>query len=187
MGKISMSRKMLKVATSNAECRCRISAFVIKTSRDRHTLSILVLPRLYFRTPSNPVVNMKLSTLPILFTVLSLGVNALAPQKQVLITFPNDTPDSALNEAKGSIEEAVSPDSSQFNQISADKYTKRVGRFCMNSVSNSSNAWLFQSANYGTELLKSDIHPAIRTRLLTSTKEASLSRPPPRPLKLFTL
>jgi len=51
---------------------------------------------------------MKLSMLSVLLAGLALGVNGLAPQKQVLITFPNDTPDSALSQAKTSIEEGVS-------------------------------------------------------------------------------
>lgn len=51
---------------------------------------------------------MKLTTLSVLFAGIALGVNGLAPQKQVLITYPNDTPDSALSQAKSSIEEAVS-------------------------------------------------------------------------------
>jgi len=51
---------------------------------------------------------MKLCLLSVLFAGLALGANTLAPQKQVLITFPNDTPDSALSQAKTSIEEGVS-------------------------------------------------------------------------------
>ena len=51
---------------------------------------------------------MKLSLLSVLFAGLALGANTLEPQKQVLITFPNDTPDSALSQAKTSIEEGVS-------------------------------------------------------------------------------
>ncbi len=51
---------------------------------------------------------MKVTALCFLFAGLALGVNGLVPQKQVLITYPNDTPDSALSQAKTSIEEAVS-------------------------------------------------------------------------------
>lgn len=51
---------------------------------------------------------MRLSNPTILLAVLALRVPGLAPQKQVLITYPSDTPESALHEAKSSIEGTVS-------------------------------------------------------------------------------
>ena len=50
----------------------------------------------------------KLSVLSVLLATLALGVKGIAPQKQVLITYPNDTPEVTLSEAKSSIEKAVS-------------------------------------------------------------------------------
>lgn len=38
----------------------------------------------------------------------ALAVGAVTPQKQVLITYPADTPESALSQARTSIEGAVS-------------------------------------------------------------------------------
>ena len=51
---------------------------------------------------------MKLSVISVLLATLALGVNGIATQKQVLITYPNDTPEATLSEAKSSIEKAVS-------------------------------------------------------------------------------
>ena len=50
---------------------------------------------------------MKLSVLPAILVASALGVSALSPERQVLITYPNDTPDSTMNEAKNTIEAAV--------------------------------------------------------------------------------
>ncbi|KAL8822677.1 MAG: hypothetical protein Q9191_006590 [Dirinaria sp. TL-2023a] len=47
---------------------------------------------------------MKLSNLYAISAGLALGVTAASPQKQVLITYPTDTPESALIQAKNSIE-----------------------------------------------------------------------------------
>lgn len=38
---------------------------------------------------------------------MALGVSGLAPQKQVLITYPNDTPQSDLSDFKNAIISAV--------------------------------------------------------------------------------
>lgn len=35
--------------------------------------------------------------------ILAVGVSALAPQRQVLITYPNDTPQSDLDDYKSAI------------------------------------------------------------------------------------
>jgi len=78
---------------SNHLCCFNISEIVCINTRLQITFSKLI---------------MKLSLLSVLFAALALGANTLAPQKQVLITFPNDTPDSALSQAKTSIEEGVS-------------------------------------------------------------------------------
>ena len=50
---------------------------------------------------------MKLSVLSVLLATLALGVNGIASQKQVLITYPSDTPEVILSAAKSSIEKAV--------------------------------------------------------------------------------
>ena len=68
---------------------------------------------------------MKLFLLSVLLAGLAFAVNGLAPQKQVLITFPNDTPESALSNAKSSIEEAVSC-VNPYNELST--HTSREGR-----------------------------------------------------------
>ena len=51
---------------------------------------------------------MKLFVLPALLAASALGVGALSPERQVLVTYPSDTPDSTMNEAKNAIEAAVS-------------------------------------------------------------------------------
>ena len=51
---------------------------------------------------------MKLINLYAISAGLALGITAATPQKQVLITYPADTPESALIQAKNSIEGAVS-------------------------------------------------------------------------------
>ena len=40
---------------------------------------------------------------------LAVGIAALSPQRQVLITYPTDAPESLLSEAKDAIEATVSP------------------------------------------------------------------------------
>ena len=51
---------------------------------------------------------MKGFVLPALLVASALSAGALSPERQVLITYPNDTPDLTLNEAKNTIEAAVS-------------------------------------------------------------------------------
>ena len=51
---------------------------------------------------------MKYYILSILSVLLMLATAALVPQKQVIITYSNETPDSVLVEAKDAIKAAVS-------------------------------------------------------------------------------
>ena len=50
---------------------------------------------------------MRLLTIFLVLLQLVLGIAAVAPQRQILITYPNDTPPSELAHAKSAIEEAV--------------------------------------------------------------------------------
>lgn len=50
---------------------------------------------------------MQLTNLFPIIALVALGANALQPQKQVLITFPKDTPPSELNDYKTAIALAV--------------------------------------------------------------------------------
>lgn len=50
---------------------------------------------------------MKLSFISIAVALLTLAGAAAAPDKQVIITYPNDTPDSVLKQAKDAIRAAV--------------------------------------------------------------------------------
>lgn len=52
---------------------------------------------------------MKLTILSLLLAASTLGVTSLSPERQVLITYPSDTPASTISEAKSTIESAVSP------------------------------------------------------------------------------
>ncbi len=51
---------------------------------------------------------MKLSTISVLLAAAAVGVSGLAPQRQVLVTYPKDTPESTIDSAKDSIRAAVS-------------------------------------------------------------------------------
>ena len=51
---------------------------------------------------------MRVSNLYAVLAGLALAVGAVTPQKQVLITYPADTPESTLSQARTSIESAVS-------------------------------------------------------------------------------
>ena len=57
------------------------------------------------RTHSLSIHIMKTLGLLVLFTASALGA---APQRQVVVTYPKDTPDAVLTEAKSAIEKAVS-------------------------------------------------------------------------------
>ena len=50
---------------------------------------------------------MRLLAIFLVLLQLALSIAAVAPQRQVLITYPNDTPPSELADAKSAIEEAV--------------------------------------------------------------------------------
>ena len=54
---------------------------------------------------------MKLYLLSTAVALLNLAGAAAAPDKQVIITYPNDTPDSVLKQAKDAIKAAVGPPS----------------------------------------------------------------------------
>ncbi|KAG7010176.1 hypothetical protein G7Y79_00001g004480 [Physcia stellaris] len=49
---------------------------------------------------------MKLTILSLLLAASALGVTSLSPERQVLITYPSDTPASTISEAKSTIESA---------------------------------------------------------------------------------
>lgn len=50
---------------------------------------------------------MRFFLLTLLVGILVICASALAPQKAILVTYPNDTPGSVIDEAKKTIEEAV--------------------------------------------------------------------------------
>lgn len=51
---------------------------------------------------------MRLDIFTLLIALLAIAVLAKAPQKPVIVSYPNDTPDSVLTEAKDAIRAAVS-------------------------------------------------------------------------------
>lgn len=51
---------------------------------------------------------MRITTIFVLLAATAVGVSGLAPQRQVLVTYPKDTPESAIDSAKDSIRAAVS-------------------------------------------------------------------------------
>ena len=53
------------------------------------------------------MLTMKLASISVLLVAAGLGVSGLAPQRQVLVTYPNDTPESTLDNAKDTIRAAV--------------------------------------------------------------------------------
>ena len=82
------------------------------------TAGIIILPVIHIaarscRTPwlarnsFSFTTNMKLYIFPILLALLILATEALVPQKQVVITYSNKTPDKVLVEAKNAIKAAV--------------------------------------------------------------------------------
>ncbi len=50
---------------------------------------------------------MRLTVISFLFAAATVGVSGLAPQRQVLVTYPKDTPESTIDSAKDSIMAAV--------------------------------------------------------------------------------
>ena len=50
---------------------------------------------------------MRLPTLCVFLAAAAIGVSGLAPQRQVLVTYPSNTPESTINEAKEAIKTAV--------------------------------------------------------------------------------
>ena len=51
---------------------------------------------------------MKLATVSVLIAAVAIGVGGIAPERQVLVTYPKDTPESTLDSAKDAIRAAVS-------------------------------------------------------------------------------
>ena len=47
--------------------------------------------------------------------IIAVGVNGLAPQRQVLVTYPNEAPQSDLDDCKNSIEAAGGQILHEFN------------------------------------------------------------------------
>ena len=79
---------------------------------------IILLPVFYIATrncripwlataSSSFIRNMKLHIFPILSALLMLATAAQVPQKQVVVTYSKETPDSLLVEAKDAIKAAV--------------------------------------------------------------------------------
>ena len=50
---------------------------------------------------------MKLIIISLLLAAVTVGVSGLAPQRQVLVTYPKDTPESTIDSAKDAIRAAV--------------------------------------------------------------------------------
>jgi len=59
------------------------------------------------RRPPSLLRIMRLTTVSVLFAAVAVGVSGLAPQRQVLVTYPKDTPESTIDNAKESIRAAV--------------------------------------------------------------------------------
>ena len=60
---------------------------------------------------------MNLNWLLAFLGALAIGVNGLAPQRQVLITYPSDTPQATLNEYRNAIVAAGGEILHEFNLI----------------------------------------------------------------------
>lgn len=59
------------------------------------------------------IYTMRLIALSALLALTAVGVNGLAPQRQVLVTYPQDTPESALDNAKDAIKASVGSSSDE--------------------------------------------------------------------------
>ena len=65
---------------------------------------------------------MKLCILSLLLALLAITVSAVAPQKAVIITYPNHTPDSVLRDAMNAIEEAGGIITHEYSECSTLKF-----------------------------------------------------------------
>ena len=50
---------------------------------------------------------MRVAIISVLLAAAAVGANGLAPQRQVLVTYPKDTPESTIDNAKDAIKIAV--------------------------------------------------------------------------------
>jgi len=70
------------------------------------TILLILLYTLFVKSRTS--VKMKTAIVTLLFALLAIAVLAKAPQKPVIVSYPNDTPDSVLTEAKDAVRAAVS-------------------------------------------------------------------------------
>ena len=59
---------------------------------------------------------MRFAILSVLLTVAAVGVSGLAPQRQVLVTYPKDTPESTIDSAKDAIKTAGGQITAEFSE-----------------------------------------------------------------------
>jgi hypothetical protein len=78
---------------------------------------------------------MKLPLLLSLLGLLAAIASGIATQRAVIVSYPNDTPDSVVNQAMDAVREAVSLRNSWSKQLNRSDYQYRVALSHMNIVS----------------------------------------------------
>lgn len=78
---------------------------------------------------------MKLQILLFLLSLLAVAASALATQKAVIVSYPNETPDSVVSQAMDAVREAVSLESSRTSRLHLANYGFRAALLHMNIVS----------------------------------------------------
>ena len=78
---------------------------------------------------------MKLQLLLSLLGLLAVTTSGIAIQKAVIVSYPNDTPDSVVNQAMDAVREAVSLENSWSKPLNWSDHQYRVALSHMNIVS----------------------------------------------------
>ena len=78
---------------------------------------------------------MKLQLLLPLLGLLAVIASGIATQKAVIVSYPNDTPDSVVNQAMDAVREAVSLENSSSKPLNWSDHQYRVALSHMNIVS----------------------------------------------------
>lgn len=87
---------------------------IVPSFLNRAQLKVLVV---IVESSSIRAIRMKLHLISTTIALLTLAGAAAAADKQVIITYPNDTPDSVLRQAKDAIKAAVGPPSQLYSRI----------------------------------------------------------------------
>lgn len=116
---------------------CHLPNYIHCTATSHHRRTTHLIKTLPVHLPHNSIdfVDMRFTTLSVLTALFAATTMAAAPQRSVIISFPNDTPDHIVEEAKEGIRKAKGVITHEYSEcLRRDAFGRRWARCRMGPI-----------------------------------------------------